>query len=339
MISLKKIKDQLEKSENPLILYDDDPDGLCSYLLLKRSFPKASGFIVKSSPYVTEEIVPLIRNYYPDLIVIVDKPVVTQDFVDKIAVPIIWIDHHPIIKLKGVTYFNPRLKDPEDNRPTTHWCYNLVKKDMWIAAIGIISDWAKPSFFKKFVKEYPGLADENAKKEDVLFSSELGNLIKIFDFILKNNTSTINKCVNVLTRIETPYEIINQETKEGKYIYSNAKKFAKRYDDLFAKAIKIKPDGNIVIFTYTTKLTSFTGEIANALNYKHKDKVIFVGRQKEDRINFSLRSEKIKVRPILDKAIKGLDGSGGGHDFACGGNILSRDFSEFIEKVRKYVNK
>ena len=52
---LKEIKVALDKSENPLILFDDDPDGICSYLLLKRYMDKGKGVVVKSSPKLTEK--------------------------------------------------------------------------------------------------------------------------------------------------------------------------------------------------------------------------------------------------------------------------------------------
>ena len=33
---IQEIRGFLEKAENPLFLFDDDPDGLTSYLLLKK---------------------------------------------------------------------------------------------------------------------------------------------------------------------------------------------------------------------------------------------------------------------------------------------------------------
>lgn len=341
MIALNKIKDYLEKSENPLIIFDDDPDGLCSYLLIKRQFNKANGYVVKGSPYINVDLIEKIKQFYPDLILILDMPVLSQEFVDKIHVPIIWIDHHPILDVKGIHYFNPHFLNKKDNRPTTYWCYKLInnEKDIWIAAIGNIADWHKPDFLKDFIKKYPGLADENAKTEDLLFKSGLGKLAKIFFLILKNNSSVTNKCISLLTKITNPYEILNQETEEAKYIYSKAEKIWKKYDAIIEKALKIKPDGKLVIFTYSSESMSFTGEMANELNYIHKNKVILVGRQKEDKVNFSLRSETMKVLPILEKALKDLNGSGGGHDYAVGGSIQVNDFSQFIINLKKLVNK
>ncbi|MBS3134527.1 DHH family phosphoesterase [Candidatus Woesearchaeota archaeon] len=339
MLSLSQIRKFIDKSENPLIIFDDDPDGLCSFLLIKRAFNKANGYVLKGSPYVTVDLLDKIKDFYPDLILILDLPVLTQEFADKINVPMIWIDHHPPLDIKGVHRFNPHLIKKTDSRPTTYWCYKLVKKDIWLAAIGNIADWHKPDFLKEFTKKYPGLANENDKTEDLLFKSELGRLAKIFFLILKNNTSIIDKCISLLSRIDSPYEILNQETEAGKYIYSKAQKIWKKYDLILLKAKQIKPDKNLVIFTYSSESMSFTGEIANELNYIHKDKIILVGRQKDDKVNFSLRSEVIKVLPILEKSLIGLKGSGGGHDHACGGNIDINDFSKLVTNLRDNVNK
>ena len=37
---LKEIKNYMEKGENPLIFFDDDHDGLASYILFKKAFEK-----------------------------------------------------------------------------------------------------------------------------------------------------------------------------------------------------------------------------------------------------------------------------------------------------------
>src|SRR3989344_3558509 len=95
-VSLEQIKEFLNKSENPLIFFDDDPDGLCSYLLLSRYFKKGYGVIIKASPKLDISYLRKVEEYCPDLVLILDQPSIEQEFVDKINVPIIWIDHHPV---------------------------------------------------------------------------------------------------------------------------------------------------------------------------------------------------------------------------------------------------
>ena len=54
MITLEEIKGYLEKSVNPLFFFDDDADGLCSFLLLYRYFKKGKYVPLKSSPALEE---------------------------------------------------------------------------------------------------------------------------------------------------------------------------------------------------------------------------------------------------------------------------------------------
>ena len=46
---LKKVRTALETSARPLIFFDDDPDGLCSFLLFYRLHREGKGIIVKSA--------------------------------------------------------------------------------------------------------------------------------------------------------------------------------------------------------------------------------------------------------------------------------------------------
>ena len=52
----------------------------------------------------------------------------------------------------------------------------------------------------------------------------------------------------------------------------------------------------------------------------------------------SLRSGKIKVLPILEKALKDVNGYGGGHLYAAGANVKKEDFQKFIDKIKNLVN-
>ena len=41
----KEIRDLVQSSENPLFFFDDDEDGLCSFLLLWKHIKKGKGII------------------------------------------------------------------------------------------------------------------------------------------------------------------------------------------------------------------------------------------------------------------------------------------------------
>ncbi len=338
MISLKEIKKYLEKSDNPLIFHDDDQDGLCSYLLIKKEFPQATGSIVKAAPNINEDYLEKVNYHNPDLILILDIPIVSQEFIDGCNVPVIWIDHHPPMDQKGVKYFNPLLIDKEDHRPVTHWCYELTKKNLWVAVIGIVADWFLPDFMDKFHKEYPDLTIKNSTKEKILFDSDLGRLIRYFSFILKGKQSQVDKNIKYLEEINSPYEILNKKSEQGRHIYKYAHKIESDYKELLNKALRIKAEDGLILFEYTHVKYSFTGEIANHLIYKNKDKIVLVAREKNDQMKFSLRSEEKPVADPLKNAMKGLEGTGGGHELACGGNIEKDDFHTFVKRLKEELS-
>jgi hypothetical protein len=51
----------------------------------------------------------------------------------------------------------------------------------------------------------------------------------------------------------------------------------------------------------------------------------------------SIRSAKEILPPLIEKALNGLEGYGGGHEHACGLNIKSIHFEEFLERFKKMV--
>ena len=51
---IKEIKEHLEKAQNPVFFFDNDSDGLCSFLLLSRWMNRGKGVAVKSFPDLNE---------------------------------------------------------------------------------------------------------------------------------------------------------------------------------------------------------------------------------------------------------------------------------------------
>ena len=265
---LKKIKSVFANSKKPLIFFDDDPDGLASFLLFKKIKESAKGIVIKSSPKLELTYLRKIDELKPDLVMVLDKPIITQEFVDKALVPIVWIDHHEPIKVENVRYYNPRLKNPKDNRSTSYWCYKVTKSDIWVAVCGVVGDWQIPEFIEEFKKRYPGLVGSEKDPGEILYNTELGKLIRILSFILKNRTSEINKCAKMLCSINNPFEILNKETPKGKYIYKSFEIVEKKYKKLLNAAIRVASKENFVVFTYPSSRHSFTGDLANELIYR-----------------------------------------------------------------------
>jgi hypothetical protein len=333
-LQYEQIRKELQGCEKPLIFFHDDADGLASYLLLRRYMKKGKGILVKAVPKLDDRYFHYVEEYTPDKIFVVDVSILEQEFIDKANLPIVWIDHHQLLQRHHVLYFNPREGNPQDSHPASYICYKAVQQDLWIAMAGIIGDWLIPEFLKEFSDQYPDLFLDKAKTPgEALFTTKLGELSRIFAFILKGASDEALKCVNIISRIDSPYEILNQETPAGKYIYKRYKHFDKIYQELLERAKKTPAD-NFLIFTYTGK-DSFTGELSNELLFLNPDKVVITGRERMDEVRMSLRGGgKNEILPRLKKALEGIDGYGGGHEYACGATVKKHDFVKFIDKFR-----
>ena len=337
MITLKEIHQQIQDSVNPIIFFDDDPDGLASFLLIKKHFNKGRGIPIKSSPKLDELYLRKIEEFHPDLIIVLDKPVITQDFVDQIKVPLIWIDHHPVQNIKGVKYFNPLLLDEKDIRPTSYWCYKLTEENPWIAMVGIIADWSLADL-GEFSAKYPDLILNEKTSEKIIYYTPLGRLVRIFAFILKGKTSDIMKLISILSKIDSPYELLNKETPRAKYVMKHVEKIEKKYNVLLEKAMKSKQKGKLFLFIYPSKEFSFTSELSNEILSKTSKDIIIIGRRKEKEVILSIRSNyksKYVLPKIIEESLIGVQGYGGGHPYACGAHISLEDYDKFIENFKK----
>jgi single-stranded DNA-specific DHH superfamily exonuclease len=336
---IQEIRKELQECKNPLFFFHDDADGLSSFLLLYRYVKEGHGIIIKTTPNIDEKFLRKVEEYDPDKIFILDIALVEQEFIDKVKRKIIWIDHHNPQKRHGnLKYYNPRINSPKDNIPVSYICYQVVQQDLWIAMDGCIGDWYWPDFADKFKKQYPNLLPKNInKQEDALFETKLGKLIRIMEFSLKGKTSDALKCIKIMTRIKSPYEIINQTTPMGRYITKRAGKIEQEYQSLLKNALKTKPENNLLLFHYLHGKISFTKDLSNELIHRFPDKVIIVAREKADEIKLSIRAPKINIPPILEKALQGVEGYGGGHEHACGANVKKKDFKRFIETFKKLI--
>jgi single-stranded DNA-specific DHH superfamily exonuclease len=333
---LQEILIRIEKSDNPLILFDDDPDGLCSFLILWRHIQKGKGIPVKGM--LSNALIPKIKHENPDLLIILDKPTMEEEFLEELSMPIIHIDHHPLIPIKksNYLYYNPRKLDSKDDRPVTYWIYKMINKDLWLATIGCISDYYIPEFADDFRKQYPNILPKSTSQGEILFDSEFRKLSKIFVFSLKGKSEDIKKCVKVLTRIENPYEIMNATSAKGKFIAKHIEKQEKNYQKMVDKIMQIKTNDRFLTYTYPSSSDSYTSILSNEITYRNPKKIVTIGRIKGEKIMMSHRAWIVTLPDVIKKSIEGLESAtGGGHDHACGSTILVGDFDIFISRFKK----
>ncbi len=323
---LEKIKHLLESSQNPLFFFDNDVDGLCSFLILRRAIDRGKGVAIKSFPDLSASYVRKVHELKPDMVFILDKPLVDPMFIEEVRqlnIPIVWIDHHQPVDVRGVDYFNP---SPENSKPTTFVCYEAVKreKDKWIALLGCLADWYMPDFSEEIEKTYPDLFKKSSV-DIMLYKTELGKLVKLLSFALKDRTSNVTRMLKFLCTIETPYDLLKDE--KTKTIYRRFEQINRKYVKLIEKARQFART-NLLYFQYAGSL-SLSSDIANELLFLYPEKIIVVVYIKGEKANISLRG-RIDVRELAKKAMKNLKGgTSGGHKNAAGATLLTSDLKKF----------
>jgi hypothetical protein len=337
---LKRIKEELDDAKRPIFFFDDDPDGVSSFAQFYRAKNTGRGVIIKSSPQLKSVYLRKVYEFGADKVFVLDKPLISQNFIERLEVPLVWVDHHDSQKewlknfqKKDILYYNPRDSFGR-NLPVSDISFRIFKRDLWLAMMGAVGDWTIPDFASDFSEKYPDLLDSDIKEpSEALFGTELGHLVKIISFMLKGNSKSINAAIKVLLRIESPYEILHQTTSKGKFIH---KKFAK-IEDTYNKHLeeaKEKAEDKLLFYFYEGNKFSFTKELSNELLYLFPDKLILVGRESRGIYRMSIRASKVILPPILLEAIQGLDGHGGGHEHACGAHVKKEELELFLDRLR-----
>lgn len=341
---INEIKKQLESSQNPLFFFDNDADGLCSFLILQRALQRGKGVPIKSFPELNLNYIRKINELNPDAIFILDKPKVSREFIKEVSeknVPITWIDHHDVEVEKGkkekVFYYNSF----PSSEPVTYIAQKIFNRqeDLWLAMVGCVSDAFMPDFAEEFSKQNPEVF--SIKKDttafDAIHTTELGKIIRMLNFGLMDTTTNVIQMIKFLIKAKNIHDIKEENPK--------TKQLHKRYNELnsflqkqIQKAEAQKnPEKKFLLFEYSGEI-SMSSEIANSIYFKNKKKFVVVAYKRPEKINLSIRGKNAKK--ILLKAIKNIKGaSGGGHEEACGAMLPPDKLDEFEKNVEKLLNE
>jgi oligoribonuclease NrnB/cAMP/cGMP phosphodiesterase (DHH superfamily) len=347
---LEEIREHLKKAHNPLFFFDNDNDGLASFLLLRRAIGSGKGVAIKSFPDMNSSYFRKVEELNPDYVFILDKPLVSEEFLKKtfeMNIPVVWIDHHETIdhfeNFSNVSYYNPiKNNEKSTNEPVTYWCYQVVKnkKDIWIAITGCIGDGYLPEFYEEFLKDYSEFGKKIKTAFEGLYETEIGKITQMINFGLKDRTSNVVKMLRYLIDIKSPNELL-EENNKNKTIIQRYEFIQGRCKKLVEKAIEVginKNSKEMVFFQYGGDL-SLSADIANEIFHKFPDKLVVVAYLKGTRANISVRWKK-DAKKITEKAIEGLENAtGGGHKNATGAQVQIEDLPRFRESLIKYIRE
>lgn len=333
-----ELKNLLESSQNPLFLFDNDADGLCAFLLLRRFIDRGIGVAIKSFPELDKTYIHKVNEFNPDCIFVVDKPLISQEFIDEVRktnIPLVWLDHHDVeVNHEGIHYFNSMKSEKPSAEPTTYWAWQVTKRkeDIWLAMIGCISDSFLPDFTGEFEKLYPEFWKQGIKTAfQGVYETEIGKISKIMGFGLKDRTSNVVKMIKLLSKVKSPDEILENS---GHTMLIRFEKLNKKYQQILEKAKQFARN-KLLYFQYGGEL-SISADISNELIYLYPEKIIVVAYIKGNQANISLRGKN--VREMTLKAIESLPGAtGGGHKDATGAKMSLEQLPIFKEKIEKLV--
>ncbi len=337
---LQEIKEHLNKAQNPVFFFDNDADGLASFLLLARYIGRGRGVAIKSFPDLSQSYARKLHELMPDYVFVLDKPIISEEFIEevkKLNLPLVWIDHHDVnSETYDVFYYNTAKSEPKSFEPTTYWAWQISKKkeDLWLAVAGCIGDNFFPAFVEEFSKEYPELWKEERVKTafEALYETDIGKITRILGFALKDRTSNVVRMVKFLLKVKFPQEILVDEPKN--HLLFRFNQVNRRYNKLVDKA-KNFSEGKMIYFQYGGDL-SLSADISNELYYRFPSKIIVVAYIKGNKANISLRGKN--VREMTAKAIEGLEGAtGGGHENATGAKVELEDLPRFKNSIEEFL--
>ncbi len=335
---LQEIREQLETSQNPLFFYDNDADGLCSFLILQRSLERGKGVIIKSFPDLKKQYTKKVDELTPDLIIILDKADLSQEFVNFTEtkdIPILWIDHHKTNTsketIKKTSYYNS-YPSAEPTSYITQKIFNRPQ-DIWLSIIGCIGDVYLPDFATKFSQKNPDLLPPNTDAFTALQQTTIGKIARKLNFGLMDTTTNVLKLIKYLFKATTPYDILeeNQSTKQFHKRSNQLEKFFQRQVEK-AKS-HFNKNSPILFFTYSGN-TSMSSEISNRLAFDYPNKLIIVAFLRPEKVNISIRGKNaLKITETATKDILGA--TGGGHEEATGAMVPITEFEKFKNNINQ----
>ncbi len=338
---VKEIQDHLEKAQNPLFYFDNDQDGLSSYLLLRRFIERGNGVPVKTSP-LDLDYYRRVEEFSPDYIFILDQPTVSNEFFEKLRetnLPVVWIDHHEnnIQEIPAwVNYYNPLYNETKLNEPVTALAYQITKRkeDLWIAVLGCIADKFIPSFYSDFLEKYPELGLKSKDAFEILYDSSIGKIARIIGSGLKDRTSLVMQMIRFLIKVKTPEEVL-EENSNNAFFHQRFTFIDLKLKKYLKKAREEYENNGFLFFKYSGE-TSMSADIANRLSHEFKGIVIVVAFVKGARVNLSIRGKAVKEKIL--KILESLPfATGGGHNDAVGAQVGVDQLEEFEEKLKDMV--
>jgi hypothetical protein len=339
---LHEIREHLEQAQHPVFLYDNDVDGFCSYVLLRRFIGRGKGVAVKSHPAIDTGYVKRAQELGADVIFVLDRPHLGDAFLteaSELAIPVVWIDHHDMDTPQlppFVHVYNPTKGSNPSQEPTTYLCVSATGRieDHWIALMGCIADHYLPDFSSVVGEQYPELWKQGMTKPfEAYYTSGIGRLARAISFGLKDSVTHVVQLQNFLIACSSPSEVylaLESDSPFGK----KYREILNKYTSLLSEALLI-PSERFLFFNYGGTL-SISSDLANELSFRRPKTYICVAYSAGPITNISMRGANI--RSIFEVILPLFSGAtGGGHPDAVGARISTSELERFKHELSQRI--
>ncbi|MBS3127758.1 hypothetical protein J4410_01310 [Candidatus Woesearchaeota archaeon] len=346
----------LHSKDRIALIHDLDPDGISSgvitahaILLIRR---KKIDHIMYQKPGeipLTEKTIKILKKKKINKIITTDKAIDQNPKTLKAAAAfadLVIFDHHKIYEKKvpqNVLLLKPQLiHSPVDPSRycTAKLCYDLWSRHVnltpyaWKACPGIIGDMAYLQW-KSFVdNEITKHGYQTTKNPfDMIFGkiAELCSQTECYDY------RKVKRVFAILWKAKKPEEVLQSELK--KY-----QKFVQKEIDYYKKNMKklaeFYPKKELIFYVITPKY-NIKSNLSTILSMKEPHKTMILASLDKQKKGYTLslrrQDQKVKMNDLVEKALSGLQGSGGGHIPAAGGRVAKKDFLKFKERILEMV--
>ena len=351
IMNATKFLEDIKPSDEIVVVYNNDGDGVCSCTLLKKLL-KMTG---KKEPYIISQPMPMDKNIIqrihttvPDKIIFLDIAADQQhSVVSKLSgiCDILIVDHHQVFKnmnsrkTNTIVHYNPRIEEPEVYKSTSYCVYKICSKiadmteDLWIAGVGMVSDYNLDDS-KDVVRQIR----EKYLIEGPLYGSKLGRLA---DMISATRATNLLSCDQMVGVMETAtYEGFENTKNADKMVESQRTIESEIAAIIMDAEEKIEQTGKIVFYNIKSRF-NLGSSISTKISEKFQKNLVLIYEKSGNRIKVSARNQakNINAGKAMQRAAKEVGGSGGGHEAAAGATIPADKWDEFKKLLIKNVNK
>ncbi len=348
----------LKPKRRVVIIHDDDPDGICSAVLLSKSCLK----VVSEDPEIhsteyglslTRKLLKELTKDAPQAIIFTDVPAIPHDLLAEAAgfAEILILDHHYPENYRGVAYANPRLLKPSAYLPSSYLAFQVATelglgKDLaWIAGIGVLSDHGVKDcrpLFTLIKSEFPKLIGK-AKVEDALLmdDSPLGLLTKaVTSATVASPRSGAQVAFKALNSAESYEDILEGSTPEAKRLLEWHRSVEAEFQRVIKDACQnvSRLGRKTVLYRFKSPLR-IKSLVANYLPRLFKREIVLVIQQDGKYIHVSFRrgdQNQTDLRSLVQRAITDIPGaSGGGHPEASAARLPTGYLDQFMDRIAK----